>query len=837
MKTRIATSFGLALILVLGVLGAMLALGSLDAKSALAIDVTAVQGEVVPTDPGAVSKMTVKFENWDDLAAGVDTIVIDPEDDMKVPAVIDPSDVTITTDRFTASETQSGAVTGTLVANPLGVNVRFLGTPKDNPEITLDIGDMEPSTSTEGLQGIKGVLEDNVTSTTVTVVFRQGAGISNASEAEAGFAADGTILGRDVKVSSSQDTTKVNATATNRIFIPRLIEITDGSDKRGKVISVVGRGFTNGTTATIWRDVDGDGTRDAGEVDLGQAEVASDDTFTFSLTISAPPFTTTASDNKINAIDGRENTLNGTGTTLPITGGTLASSIPTFTLESSFSVTPTTASIGDTVQVTVKDFTGSASITSLADISLGGVAVTNPSSTTTNANGEATFNITIPNGVPDGSQSLKIVEQTGTSLTTGTPRVTMTISGANLTLTPQTNLVPNQTVTVIGSGYTLGGSAAIAGSSSDTSSILIDGDSTGLKASGAAATNKINEGSSISIDNGGNWSSSVILPINDTTVVTGTHELKITDDGGREGTVSLVMAPRELALDPLESRVGTTVSVVGSGFPADNTKTGAASTPSVAIKYTVSGTAQTVATLTPDASGNITGSFTVPLTAGIPSTNSVTAEFSYTPTGGSSTTSTTGVTHAIPRATVAIDPKEGPSGTVVTITGAGFKTFSTLSALELGGIDVRPAPVPSTDNQGGFTTTVIVPQANTGSQSITATVASTVATDTFTVLAAGVVPTPAPVPAVQAPADAFAAVIANNDNLQRLWHFDPATQDAAPDFGWFLYDTRAIFAAANTYSEVKVGDFVWTLVRETQSGAAVCGVDRSLFAGWNPVTC
>jgi hypothetical protein len=80
-------------------------------------------------------------------------------------------------------------------------------------------------------------------------------------------------------------------------------------------------------------------------------------------------------------------------------------------------------------------------------------------------------------------------------------------------------------------------------------------------------------------------------------------------------------------------------------------------------------------------------------------------------------------------------------------------------------------------------------------------------------------------------------VIANDDNLQRLWHFDPASQDVAPDFGWFLYDTRAIFASANTYSEVTVGDFVWALVRDTQSGAAVCGVDRSLFAGWNPVTC
>jgi len=324
--------------------------------------------------------------------------------------------------------------------------------------------------------------------------------------------------------------------------------------------------------------------------------------------------------------------------------------------------------------------------------------------------------------------------------------------------------------------------------------------------------------------------------VNDATTTPGTHELKITDLGGRQGVVTLEMAARTLVLSPLESRVGTTVNVTGTGYPADNTKTGAESTASVSIKYTVSGTAQTVATLTPDASGNISGSFTVPLNAGIPSTNSVTAEFSYTVTGASSaTTNVTGVTHEIPRATVSISPASGPTGTSVTIVGQGFKTYSTLSALELGGIDVRPAPVPSTDSEGSFTTTVIVPQSNSGSQSVTATVASTVATDTFTVTKLAPTATPAPVVASQAPADALAALISNNDNLQRVWHFDPSAQDVAPDFGWFLYDPRPVFAAANSVTEIAGGKFYWINVREAQS-AVLGGESRSLFAGWNPVT-
>ena len=265
------------------------------------------------------------------------------------------------------------------------------------------------------------------------------------------------------------------------------------------------------------------------------------------------------------------------------------------------------------------------------------------------------------------------------------------------------------------------------------------------------------------------------------------------------------------------------------------TKTGAASTPSVSIKYTYGTTTDTVATLTPDASGNVSGTFTVPLNAPIPSTNSVKAEFKYTPTGGSETTSTTATIHEVPRATVTIDPISGPTGTQVSIVGEGFKTFSTVKTLEIGGVDVRPAPVPSTDDEGRFVATVLVPQLNTGSQSVKGEVSTTVAATTFTVLSAAPTAVPVPVAAAMAPADALAAVISNNDNLQRVWHFDPSQQSVAPDFGWFLYDPRPVFAAANSVSEIAGGKFYWINVREAQA-AVLGGKSRGLFAGWNPVT-
>jgi len=376
MKTRMVTTFGLALVMFVGLFATMLALGVLDAKSVLAVNT--VQGEVDPTDPGVVSKFTVKWVNDQvDLAGGVDSFTIKPEDDMQIPSVIDPSTVTITTTRFSNNQPDaSSPATGTVVANPLGITVRFVGTPKDDPQIEVEIPDMEPSTATPGYQGIAGPGSGTAggagPDTTVTVVFRQGAGIKNATEAEAGFDSVGKITGRSVTVTATNDTTGEGATAANQIFIPRIIELSDKSDKRGKVINVVGKGFEGGTTATIWRDEDGDGTRDAGEVDLGQALIGSDDTFTLALTISVPPFDNSGGDNYINALDGDNNTISlipdaggvagGTCTVtsvcgltraLPISGGTLTQELDEFELEGGFTIVPTTAAIGDTVQVTI----------------------------------------------------------------------------------------------------------------------------------------------------------------------------------------------------------------------------------------------------------------------------------------------------------------------------------------------------------------------------------------------------------------------------------------------------------------------------------------------------
>ncbi len=114
------------------------------------------------------------------------------------------------------------------------------------------------------------------------------------------------------------------------------------------------------------------------------------------------------------------------------------------------------------------------------------------------------------------------------------------------------------------------------------------------------------------MDNGGNWSASIVIPISSTTTTAGVHQLKVIDSSGREGIVDLVIPERTLNLDPLESRVGTTVRVTGAGYPANNTKSGADSVPTVSIIYSIGATTKNVATVTPDASGGFSTSFQVP---------------------------------------------------------------------------------------------------------------------------------------------------------------------------------------------------------------------------------
>ena len=860
MKTRIATSLGIAFVLVFGIVAVFAALGPQEAQAQTVNDASNVKGEATPNSPNSVAKWTIQFVNGTagtatsalDGGTGKDTISIEFEDDVQFPEAISQNDVTITTDMVWNN---NAAETRTVVANPLGVDIikvsQFEGSaqktdrPPDETLVTLEIPDMEPADDQPGSQGIApGAL--------ITVVFRQTAGIKNPTESKADEVraadilaakdADGNfdasmlnpLTGYMVQATTSNSGYFVPSTGADRAVIARRIVLSDQDGPRGSTITVVGLGFRNSITATLWNDKNQNGVRDGGEIDLGSALITGSDDFTTTITINNPPFSYDLDTNGVNAVDGRNRTIiPGREYMLPISGTTAVESIPRYLLESSVKVTPGTAAIGDRVQVTARDFVAGGTIsTSTSRISIGGVPVTDFESTSVSSTGDATFEMTIPNAVASGTQNLVVSDgpdratvATHDIVNTGGARFNMVISGAQLSVTPSSELVPNQTVTLSGRGFSTGGSAEI---NVDASDATISGDDTDL----GSRSEKFNEGDVIEVDNAGNWSSSFVIPITDVTTTPGDQELSITDSVGRSGSVDLNMAERQLTLTPASGRVGTRVNLEGSGFPADNPGEGGDRTVTVEIQYSVTGDTRTVVTLTPDGSGNITGWFTVPLNAGIPSTNAVRAIFDIP---GSNVNVTTSAVHQVPRAGITLDQESGPAGTVVKITGGGFKRYTTVSEINFGALDVRSGFGLSTDGTGGFETSFLVPGANTGAQAVSVKVGETTASATFTVTADVVVAPTAPAAAPMPPANALAAVIANDNNLVRVWQFDASMQNEAPDFGWSLYDPRPLFADANTIEMVEGGKFYWINVQNEQT-AVLGGTSRTLYAGWNPVT-
>ncbi len=71
----------------------------------------------------------------------------------------------------------------------------------------------------------------------------------------------------------------------------------------------------------------------------------------------------------------------------------------------------------------------------------------------------------------------------------------------------------------------------------------------------------------------------------------------------------------------------------------------------------------------------------------------------------------------------------------------------------------------------------------------------------------------------------FADVIANADNLVRVWRFSNADQS------WSFYDPRAAFADANTLTATGSPDIVWVNVIAEQEFQG-----QTLFPGWNLIS-
>ena len=492
--------------------------------------------------------------------------------------------------------------------------------------------------------------------------------------------------------------------------------------------------------------------------------------------------------NLINAIDGEQPTPN-------TFNYDMMGQLPTFKVDDSIVISPNSANVGDTVRIQVQDWpvTGSISgpdvdgpvvngVTSRVSSSLVTIAEIPHGLTTLNIDGlgNATFDIVIENGVPVGRTELRVEDSGGNNA-----EASIVIGGADLTVRPET-VVPNQSVLVTGRGFSRNSQinglnrrdSNIAG---DNSLVSLSGNSNGLKSKAGAPSARINADAEIDVDSGGNWSANIVIPMTSTSIVPSASttpavlELKIADDAGREGTVDLSISPRSITLTPAVSRVGTDITVTGTGFPADNPTAEADTVPVVNIEYNVGGATpwRRLGSVQPDSSGSFTGTFRVPSTAVLPSTNTVRALFTITEMSADGTSvslpyESTAV-HDVPEGGISLSIGEGTPGTEVTVTGQGFKAFRTMESLEFGITDVTPAPKPLTNATGGFSTAFVVPGLDLGTHNVEVTISETVASAPFRILAGDAAQAGPTMMMSEAatPDVAFAAVIAE-DNLIRF---------------------------------------------------------------------
>ncbi|MCS5704326.1 MAG: hypothetical protein NZ847_17175, partial [Acidobacteria bacterium] len=311
------------------------------------------------------------------------------------------------------------------------------------------------------------------------------------------------------------------------------------------------------------------------------------------------------------------------------------------------------------------------------------------------------FYVKVPVATPLGSQKVGVV---GTS--EGTRYTTVDITGAPVTVSP-TSGVDGQEVTISGSGFTAG---------SAISTITVGGVSvTYLSSGGLATTNAV---TTVSADNSGNLTASFLLPNDAVLRTAGDHKIIITDPSSRTGEVHVTVPGRTMTLDSTESKRGSTVNVTGTGFKAKA---------SITISYTNSGaSAVTVSTSTADALGNWSGSFVVPTTASIPSTNTV--------TGAAASGSSKTATHALPGATIASDLTAQSTGESFVLSGESFPSYVSVTTITIGGIDAKPSPAPATDTNGDFSAAIMVPGLTTGTHAISVTAGSVTASSSIEVV-------------------------------------------------------------------------------------------------------
>ncbi len=351
MNTKFRIPAGLALVTFISAFTAMLTLGvisplgvqgadqsiddngqAVDFQPAMVMDFT-VDNTV--KRPGDVSGFRFTFTTSVDLVANQDAITIHFDKEFRGHGTnLSKNHVTVSASHATDATTGDSA------------NIIQTGAYNPSTDATLDRlaaahpvhhGEAHPTALTNSnvlnnieylipvpdMNGVEDGAPGIAAGSTVTLAISPAAGITNATEA-----GNRGPLG----VYTSQQQQLVYGT----VPVVLGIALNDYDANRGKALKVIGRGFREGTTATVYLD-NANSTRQ----ELVSEPVATDNTFQAVFTVTVPPF-----------VPGKGNWLYAEDGNQP----PQVSNRVEFEVEGLLTVSPTSAAVGDEVDITLEDW-------------------------------------------------------------------------------------------------------------------------------------------------------------------------------------------------------------------------------------------------------------------------------------------------------------------------------------------------------------------------------------------------------------------------------------------------------------------------------------------------
>ena len=277
----------------------------------------------------------------------------------------------------------------------------------------------------------------------------------------------------------------------------------------------------------------------------------------------------------------------------------------------------------------------------------------------------------------------------------------------------------------------------------------------------------------------------------------GTYNVVVRDDGNRVGEAELVVPKPEITLDPMTSQRGSTVTVVGKNFPADDV---------VTIDYR----GITVEAAQTDTVGNFRANFQVPITAPIGADHEVLAASENkadglpdAPQNQPEVVLTAKMDHHVSDETLSFDRERVAPGEHLGIVATNLPLFTPVSLL-IGGRAVAGKVLGednASDGFGEYRDSVLVPQLPAGITIVELTV-HTLRGDDVRVAEFVEITNIITRPTDEVFADLIAA-----GQLVVVWHYDNETAM------WSAYDPD-VPAEINDLNLVSTGDIVWVEVTE-----------------------